>query len=236
MGSKADQIDGAMVVETLRKRPRLLFDVGRRITEMKIAGPWIGPVLVERPTVPIRGKTYVIHVEEYRREDILGRTVAMVMRVDNSKDDPSMPGSGRPREIEWFSCPRQVDAFDAADRKIGSFHHKGAEASVAMAKGQADMALIGKNYDLVNGSAFVAGSWEEKKNHHCRNIDVSVTARPEGSHCKIALVREKDGEWAWAILAPDDPDKALKWGTEKSSLRAKGAADKALRAMGWSLR
>lgn len=234
MGDNAENVDAKMVLETLTKRPRLLFEVLREGRKIPIAGPWEGPIHTTRFGQPMRGKTPEIRMEEWRRESPDGETVALVMQelVEADPGDSFARTGGLPPKPDWFACPREVDAFDSADRRKGSFDYKGREENADLAKGSADMALIKAGFHLVNGPALKCSLWLEKTNHHCREILIG-SKRPEGANQKIAIVREKDGQWAWVILDNEDPDKAVLWGTEKSSLRAKMKADEELRKRGW---
>jgi len=242
MGQDADNISADMVLETLKKRPRLLFDVLRKGNKILVAGPWVGPTTVTRTGQPFHGHTLEITVTEFRREGPVGETVALVIKEEDREilAQVPLPGERRPSKavpVVWYACPREVDAFDPSDRRKGSFHENGNEDSVQIAQSRADMALVDHGYQIVDGFGLEAGPWVEKKNHQCRDI-LTGSMRPGGASPKIAIVRKLDtlnNMWSWAILDVEDPDKALKWGKEHSLIRAKMAADKALEDKGWRL-
>jgi len=238
MGDSTDQVQE--VLSALEKRPRLLFDVLRKGYKISIAGPWVGPISSTRRGQPFRGKTPEIQMEEYRRESPDGRTVALVMRdvpLPEDRGDAFLGTGHPPPKPDWYACPREVDAFNERDRRKGSFEYKGQEESMDLAKGAADLALIKTGFYLVSGPALECSLWLEKANHLCRDILVG-SKRPEGANQKIAVVRQKEIDgvmmWAWVVMDIVDPDKALVWGTEKSSLRAKMKADDELRKRGWT--
>jgi len=206
------------IMESLYRRPSLLYDVLKHILDQgklgrwKVAGDWGD--LGEH-----EGGGKVIRF--YQRFDPLGSATATVkQRIDRVP----LP------DWEWVTVGDKEGTAPTSD----------------LAKRAADVALEQAGWVIVNGPPCIAGPWVQKTNHWCREM-LSGSLRNKRQNKKIAVIRWQGvlGQLAWGVLDRADPDTAITSGAvptgsgvaaeDRHLEEAMAQADKTLRALGWLL-
>lgn len=243
-----DAVSAEVMIKVLLKQNRhdLLYDLARLFAELLIAGPWCGPLQTSTNGKfdPALGRHEALTIDQWFRPipDPRKPSSAAIILKSPNPDDPSRP-------YEWFALPRDVDPFNPADRKKGSYQYSGKTLSLVEAQNRVDRILIEEGYAL-DGRRPGTGPWQPTAagNPSCyRDFTKSSCLRsPEGLTIlgyRAIIVRPTTAggmnpSFTWAILHPHANDKTnaiAASGTARTSSEAKNAADTAARERGWDV-
>lgn len=228
------------ILKVLRKTGRedILYDLARELASAKLAGGWCGPFITEGQAHYDHktGQMQSSRLEQWVRPQPDPRgphSVAIIMRT-STPDEATRP-------YEWYAIPREVNAFDPADRKKGSFQYNGRSQTLVDAQRKADRILIEDGYWL-DGRHPELTPWTAHNNHYARDFARGCTRSPDSPlGTRAIIVRQKMGQsttWTWALLRPEANDKSsaiLATGEVTTLSGAKNAADVAARDLGWDV-
>lgn len=200
-------ISTQQLLDALRKNPPLYFDLVRRIHQepCMVVSPW----------------TQTIDLEEHEiwcRVDPLDRLVAVVRRKS--------PSSGWVAEA-IFEPVGHISAEPMFREEIQPGY------DISHAKAWCDAILGTSGWDILDAVSQVASPWIRAGNYWKREILLGMV-RGRGVPSYIALVRQSESGWGWAILTPNGEGIQISGGTLAQEA-AFAEADQALVRLGWEL-